>query len=42
MNSALARLTEREADILAAVRLDRISRSVYVVAGLMQRSVEQG
>lgn len=42
MNSALARLTEREADILAAVRLDRISRSVYDVAGLMQRSVEQG
>ena len=53
MTTALAMLGAGEADVLAAVRrrvpphpaltrLDRISRSVYDVAGLMQRSIDEG
>ena len=39
---ALGLLASGGADVLAAVRLDRISRSVYDVAGLMQRSIDEG
>ena len=42
MTSALELLGAGEADVLAAVQLDRISRSVYDVAGLMQRSLDEG
>ncbi len=40
--SALQVLESGQADVLAAVRLDRISRSVYDVAGLMRRSIDEG
>ena len=42
MTTALELLSTGEADVLAAVQLDRISRSVYDVAGLMQRSIDEG
>lgn len=40
--SALARLDARHADVLLAVRLDRVSRSVADFAGLLDRSVKKG
>lgn len=41
MRGALDMLTAGEADILAAVRLDRLSRDLHDISGLMKRSVDE-
>jgi DNA invertase Pin-like site-specific DNA recombinase len=41
LQGALTRLDEGEADILLAVRLDRVSRSVADFAGLLDRSIKK-
>ena len=41
LTAALHRLDDGDADVLLATALDRVSRSVYDVAGLMRRSVDE-
>jgi DNA invertase Pin-like site-specific DNA recombinase len=42
MQAALRMLTEGEADIIAATRLDRLSRDLHDISGLIKRSVDEG
>src|SRR5207245_1856117 len=42
LSGALARLDRGEADALIAAKLDRISRSVQDLAGLLERSKRKG
>ena len=41
LTAALHRLDDGDADVLLATALDRVSRSVYDVAALMRRSVDE-
>lgn len=41
MNRALEMLSAGEADVLAAVRLDRLSRDLHDITGLLKRSVDE-
>src|SRR3954470_8672866 len=42
MNKALEMLGAGDADVLAAVRLDRLSRDLHDITGLLKQSVDQG